>query len=684
MAPLPPKWICFLADEYHSESWSVSAERAREIAPEHPANSSYEKAAKLLSERDFIVRRNIDTPLTREVLARADVLMLVHPCDPRWERTTSTHPPQLSAQEMADLLDWVRHGGGLLLLTEYEHDKYGDNLNDLLAAAGLRIENGKVIDHSACVPGNPEWIFGRPAERSPLGHLADRACFFRASWLTTGGSGKLDWTASAKAHPAHAGLIGTAQLGEGRIAVVTDSVLFGDEQIGELDHTQLWLNLMHWLAAPAYRQELPSAPLPSAKTHPSWVRLKGIIGTLRAIQHPNGSIDMHSHAGATSAVQSAISEVAKLAPLFPHQADYLTQVMKEMDAWAAQGFGRPDFGASLAFLRPELNRQDAQEHLVVFPMYTPNASMDTRFEAMLVRTFWPDWLAHLERTAYPNPKFVPLQFEDFTDGYASECAVLFPETVAVASKATNHFGGIFCDREAARLQSTALRAAAATRLMLFPELECLLGNRQLLMSVCALWDLIHDRAHALGELPFDPFMIRQRSPYWMYGLEELRVDVSAFGEADRLAKSGFPFARYVCWAIVLDRIFRFPITGSRVRNYDALGGQILFSALHQQDAIVWRDNHLTLRWESLPEAMATLRSDLYGLYKNGADRSRVSFWMAAHDLVSRYLPANLGSTWKRDPWPDESDPKAWLARVHEDEFPLGNFHTNLARQLKQG
>jgi hypothetical protein len=179
-------------------------------------------------------------------------------------------------------------------------------------------------------------------------------------------------------------------------------------------------------------------------------------------------------------------------------------------------------------------------------------------------------------------------------------------------------------------------------------------------------------------------MIRQRSPYWMYGLEELRVDVSAFGEADRLAKSGFPFARYVCWAIVLDRIFRFPITGSRVRNYDALGGQILFSALHQQDAIVWRDNHLTLRWESLPEAMATLRSDLYGLYKNGADRSRVSFWMAAHDLVSRYLPANLGSTWKRDPWPDESDPKAWLARVHEDEFPLGNFHTNLARQLKQG
>ena len=27
-------------------------------------------------------------------------------------------------------------------------------------------------------------------------------------------------------------------------------------------------------------------------------------------------------------------------------------------------------------------------------------------------------------------------------------------------------------------------------------------------------------------------------------------------------------------------------------------------------------------------------------------------------------------------------PKKWLALVHEDEFPLGNFHLNLQRRLK--
>ena len=34
----------------------------------------------------------------------------------------------------------------------------------------------------------------------------------------------------------------------------------------------------------------------------------------------------------------------------------------------------------------------------------------------------------------------------------------------------------------------------------------------------------------------------------------------------RLAQEGFPFARYVTYAILLDRIFRFPVTGPRVRK----------------------------------------------------------------------------------------------------------------------
>ena len=73
-----------------------------------------------------------------------------------------------------------------------------------------------------------------------------------------------------------------------------------------------------------------------------------------------------------------------------------------------------------------------------------------------------------------------------------------------------------------------------------------------------LWDLVHDRTHMRGDLPFDPFMIRQRSPYWMYSLEELRCDLTAFAAAVELEREGFAFARHAQYAILFDRLFRFP------------------------------------------------------------------------------------------------------------------------------
>jgi hypothetical protein len=199
----------------------------------------------------------------------------------------------------------------------------------------------------------------------------------------------------------------------------------------------------------------------------------------------------------------------------------------------------------------------------------------------------------------------------------------------------------------------------------------------------ALWDLIHDTSHSLGELPFDPFMIRQRAPFWMYGLEELRVDLRSYGEAKRLTEEGFPFAHYVSYAILLDRIFRFPITGPRVRNYDALGGQLLFSYLHQRDVLVWSDNRLSIDWTRLDREIAALRDELRTLYKLGSDCSKMTFWLAAHDLISLYVRPNVASHWKADSRTitDEADLKRWIDLVHPDEFPLGTFHLNLQKQV---
>ncbi len=282
-------------------------------------------------------------------------------------------------------------------------------------------------------------------------------------------------------------------------------------------------------------------------------------------------------------------------------------------------------------------------------MYKQNGSRDTCFEALLVRVPWPDWIAELERTRYDNTEYVPVELIDCTDGYHSECAVLFPETVSVADRPPNHFGAIFCDREAERLRRVAGAASDLLSLNLPPDAARMLASPEVSQQAYILWDLIHDRAHSHGDLPFDPFMIRQRAPYWMYSLEELRCDLTAFTQAPALESSGVSFARYVQYAILLDRLIRFPITGPRVRNYDGLGGQLLFAYLHKHGYLHWTDNRLTIEWDRVGEGVAALHAEVYELYRTGIDRTKLQHWTAAHDLVAANVAPAVGSQWAPAP-----------------------------------
>ncbi|MGH2926367.1 MAG: DUF6421 family protein [Solirubrobacterales bacterium] len=186
-----------------------------------------------------------------------------------------------------------------------------------------------------------------------------------------------------------------------------------------------------------------------------------------------------------------------------------------------------------------------------------------------------------------------------------------------------------------------------------------------------------------GDLPFDPFMIRQRSPYWMYSLEELRCDLTAFAESVKLERQGFAFARYVQYAIVFDRIFRFPVTGDRNRNYDGLGGQLLFAFLHKEGYLHWTDNRLTIEWPRLADGVEALRARVQDLYHSGIDRSKLGQWIAAHDLVASYVPPADGSAWAREgrALPEVDEPKQLVDLVKDDEFPLSLFYTQLTGRL---
>ncbi|MDQ1526003.1 MAG: hypothetical protein QOG18_616, partial [Microbacteriaceae bacterium] len=386
----------------------------------------------------------------------------------------------------------------------------------------------------------------------------------------------------------------------------------------------------------------------------------------------------------------------RLSEKLPHDAEYLAAAVRDLERWAAEDFGVPDFYDSLVAFHPETNRVDGIRHLVVFPMYTQNGSTDRLLEAVLLETIWPEFVADLEASDYSNSLFVPIRFLDFTDGYDTNSAVLFPETVAMREIPTFSWGAIFADREAARFRRVVRAASEITKLELPDAAKRLLDDQSITEETFVMWDLIHDRTHMRGDLPFDPFMIKQRMPFFLYSLEELRCDLTAYRESVRIdralslvgelltdgQRATLEHARLVQVAIIFDRIFRFAISGTRVRNYDGLGGQLLFAWLHQHGVLHWTDSRLSIDWAEVPDVVIQLSDAINELYWRSIDRPKTAHWLAAYDLVSGTLTPHPASKWAVRDLPLDGPPKGFTDAVLDDEFPLSMFYEALSKKLK--
>ncbi|WP_426995604.1 DUF6421 family protein [Pseudarthrobacter sp. N5] len=428
----------------------------------------------------------------------------------------------------------------------------------------------------------------------------------------------------------------------------------------------------------------------SADNH-EWTRLKAAAVSLRVLQVQDGSIpEPGDHAAAAEQVTAIIDAVRALAPYLPHDSLYLDALTVDFQGWQASGFGVPDFLDSLLAFQPQQHRENGLQHLVVFPMYTQNGSSSRLVEAVLIDVIWPDFIAGLEAGEYSNKLFVPIRFLDFTPGYDTNSAVLFPETVAVRETPTFTWGAIFADREAARFRRVLHAAAETTSLSLPADAAELLEDQELTQATFVMWDLIHDRTHMRGDLPFDPFMIKQRMPFFLYSLEELRCDLTAFRESVRIEKDedAAPEARrhakLVQYAVIFDRIFRFAITGSRVRNYDGLGGQLLFAWMHQHHVLHWTDSRLSIDWEAAADVVIALGARIEELYWRSIDRPKTAHWLAAYELIAGTVTPNPGSVWAKGPGslPLDGPPRGLTDQVLDDEFPLSMFYEALEKKMR--
>ena len=430
-------------------------------------------------------------------------------------------------------------------------------------------------------------------------------------------------------------------------------------------------------------------------SHPAWLRLKAAVAILQPLQVKNGSVP-DAVKSAETAINEITGAIAELAPYFPHDASYLDALVVDFDRWVGEGLGEPDFLDSLQQFQPQQHRIDGLRHLVVFPMNTQNGSLSKLVEAVIVEVIWPEFVAELEAGDYSNALFVPIRFIDFTAGYDTNSAVLFPETVAMRTIPTFTWGAIFADREAARFRRVLGAASEITKLELPADALTLLEDQNLAEETFVMWDLIHDRTHMRGDLPFDPFMIKQRMPFFLYSLEELRCDLTAFRESVKLERelsaqaelteseaSILKHAKLVQYAVIFDRIFRFAITGSRVRNYDGLGGQLLFAWMHQHHVLHWTDTKLAFDWDNVADVVIALGAEIEDLYWKSIDRAKVSHWLAAYDFVSATLTPHPASAWAAGLSTEilSGAPKGYTDAVLDDEFPLSMFYEALSKKM---
>lgn len=679
-----------IIDQSHSQAWTIDSNLAIQMNPANPADASYAKLRELAEDAGYEVVAHKEGIISPELLSNADVLILPHAATSEWEHTVGYGSPVLSKSEILAIQEFVSNGGGLLVLGENEQAKYGNNFNELISKYGIKLSNETVQDPANNFKDVASW----PKPEFPTLLLSDfrfmvhEVVLYRTGTLdlATDFAGEVFLRTSESALPAQAAVAAAVRDGDGQVVVIADSDIFGDDSINDLDNARLLLNVLGFLALGSQHatRNIEAARI-KLENSQAWKSMQVAVEELRPLQNKDGAIEESAnHSKASALLDQLIAGIHDLSPSFPHQADYLLQVVKDLEGWRAGGFGKPDFYESLQLFRPDLMRKNDVQNLAVFSMYTQNGNPNRNLEVLVTNTFWPQWLADKEKK-YSNAAFIPIEFVGFSSGYDTNSAVFFPETVAVREVATYHWGGIFCDREAARFRKVVAGAKELLYLPLPAAAEELLSDQLLAQETFVLWDLIHDRTHSRGDLPFDPFMIKQRMPFWMYALEELRCDLSTFRETLVLEAEGDRLAKYIRYAILFDRLFRFPITGGRVRNYDGLGGQIMFAHLHQSGALHWRDNRLTFEWDRVIDSVIELSNQVDALYHDGINRSRLAQWIAAYEFVKGLVPPHPASNWAKgaDQLPTGGELKEVVNLVLDDEFPLNVFYETLNRKLSE-
>ncbi len=262
-----------LYDESHNQTWTADPVRALAMSRrsnEAPRYYSYAHVAELVrSTLGGEWQRLTAGPLTAERLRGVDVLVVNHCCSRRHAHAGVGGEAFLSPDEIAAVAEAVADGMGLLVLGEFEIDRWGWNVNDLLRELGLRFNNDL-----AEVPGVAVHA-GRQLHVFEAKNIADHPVS-RGVGTVSYCSGCTIALLDERATPVVRGsggaaLVAAAQVGRGRVVASGDSDLFAEPFVSYNDNARLLVQILAWLshgqvAVPA-GEVLPRTPAAETAHH---------------------------------------------------------------------------------------------------------------------------------------------------------------------------------------------------------------------------------------------------------------------------------------------------------------------------------------------------------------------------------------------------------------------------------
>ncbi|MEA2603269.1 MAG: L-asparagine oxygenase [Acidobacteriota bacterium] len=239
-----------LYDESHNQTWTADPVLALAMSRrsnEAPRYYSYAHVAELIrSTLGGECRRLTAGPILPERLRGADVLIVNHCCASKHPHAGVGGEACFSPDEIAAIAAAVAEGMGLLVLGEFENERWGWNVNDLLRELGLRFN-----DDLAEVPGVAVHA-GRQLHVFEAKNVAEHPIsrgVATVSYCSGCTIALLDERATAVVRGSGgAALIAAAQVGRGRVVASGDSDLFAEPFVSYNDNARLLVQTLGWLA----------------------------------------------------------------------------------------------------------------------------------------------------------------------------------------------------------------------------------------------------------------------------------------------------------------------------------------------------------------------------------------------------------------------------------------------------